>query len=404
MLTVVLLPIASMLVICGILLFRKLSLMPVRFLRGELRLGRSTRGAHSRKAMRLPAVTFFKRFQMRVLIGNKGSYILLFLGILLANFILMMGLILGPSLEKYVTDIQQDAVAEYQYVLKAPTNLKNNDNVEKYAIRSMEFTAPSGQDFEVSMLGLVKDSSFLPDANLRGDTILASESFWKKFKLQEGDKVLIKDGVTNKTYEVEVDGSYPYAAGFSLLMLIDDMNALLDNDSDYFNGYFARQKLDINEDFVATIITPEVLRGGGEQMLSMFDKMIGICLFASVVVHLVLSLLLTKLVLDKNAHNIALMKIFGYRTAELRRIFINANTVVVVVSLIVTLPLVDIGVVTMYQEFMMSKMSGYLQMQSQWWMYLVIVAIGLLCYLLVTLLQIRRLDKLDMGAALKVAE
>jgi len=50
-------------------------------------------------------------------IQNKGSYITLFVGVFLASFILMFGLVITPMISHYVDSIKQSAVSDYQYVL-----------------------------------------------------------------------------------------------------------------------------------------------------------------------------------------------------------------------------------------------------------------------------------------------
>jgi putative ABC transport system permease protein len=122
------------------------------------------------------------------------------------------------------------------------------------------------------------------------------------------------------------------------------------------------------------------------------------------VVHLVLFVLLTKLIVDKNAHNVSLMKIFGYNNKELRNIFLNTTTAVVIFSLIVSLPMAKIGITTMFTEMMFRKMSGYLNILAPWWIYAIMLSLGFVVYSLVNLLNMHKIGKIPMAQALKVKE
>jgi putative ABC transport system permease protein len=395
------LPIAAMLMINLFFLIKRLSIMPIRFLRGEIKNRKSKRG------MRLPDFKFITRFRLRMILSNKSSYAMLFIGIFFANFILMLGLVLNPTIDGYIQDVEQNAIAQYQYILKAPVEpfQTQQKEAEKFSVRGAEyFDSVIKQSFEISIFGISDNSNYLSDINLPSDGVIVSDGFWKKYKLGEGDKITLTDSVTNNTINVAVKGYYPYSAGYAVFMPIDPMNSLVENPVDYWNGWFSDKELTFDEDMVATVITPQNLRGAGEQMLTMFSELMNICLLAAAVVHLVLFVLLTKLIVDKNAHNVSLMKIFGYNNKELRNIFLNTTTAVVIFSLVVSLPLAKIGITAMFTEMMFRKMSGYLNILAPWWIYAIMLALGVVIYSLVNLLNMHKIGKIPMAQALKVKE
>ena len=395
------LPIVAMLVINIFLLFRRLSIMPIRFLRGEIKKNKS------KKAVRLPDFSFLKRFRIRIILSNTSSYVMLFLGILFANFILTMGLVLKPTVDGYITKIEQESISNYQYILKAPANPSETTigDAEKIFLRTIEyFDSGIKQSFEVSLFGISENSRYFPGINLTSDGLIVSESLWKKYKLHEEDVITLTDCATNKDYRITIRGFYPYVGGFSAFMPIDNMNKLVDNPDGYWNGWFSNEPLSITSDKIATVISPEILRGMGEQMMTTFLEMVNICLLAALVIYLVIFILLTKLVVDKNAHNISLMKILGYKDKELGDIFLFTTTAFVVFSLIVTLPPVTLGIDFMYRQLMFRKLSGYITIHTPWWIYVIMVTLGFTTYSVVNLLNVKRIKDLPMEQALKVAE
>jgi putative ABC transport system permease protein len=303
--------------------------------------------------------------------------------------------------------VEQNAVAPYQYILKAPAAPLPSEQgkAEKFAVRAAEYyDSVIKQSFEISIYGIADDSTYLSDMPLPSDGVIVSDGFWKKYKLGEGDEITLTDSATNNTYDFTVKGYYPYSAGYAVFLPIARMNRLAQNPDTYWNGWFSDKELTMEEELVATVNTPEVLRGAGEQMLTTFSQLMNICLLAAVVVHLVLFVLLTKLIVDKNAHNISLMKIFGYNNKELRNIFLNTTTAAVLFSLVVSLPLAKIGITAMFTEMMFRKMSGYLSILAPWWVYAVMLALGVVVYSLVNLLNMRKIGKIPMAQALKVKE
>lgn len=390
------LPIVTMLMINLMLLFKRLSIMPVRFLRGELKKARNKR------AMKLPNLPFIGRFRLRIILTNKGSYSLLLVGILFANFILMMGLILKPTIENYISETSKNSIAKFQYILKIPYEV-NDDNIEKFSIKPMSYYDKAiDKKFDVSIIGIQNNSIFITTPIPSG-SVLLSQDFMKKYGFNNDDEIILETA-TGDQISVSISGYYPYSAGFAVMMNIDEMNRLVNNEQGYFNGYFTEYELDIEPDIIATTITPEILKGAGEQMLTSFSQLVSICVFAATIVFLVLISLLTKLVLDRNAHNISLMKVLGYNNMELRKIFLSTTTAIVIVSLIVTMSLNKIGVELMYTQMMFRQMSGFMTVVFPWWVYLIMFGIGITCYTVVNFLLIKKIEKIKMEEALKVRE
>ena len=89
-------PILIMLVVNSVLLWYKLKLSPLNFLRRDL-------SRHKQKhALPLSEhLGFFHRFRIRVILQNMSNYAVLFVGIIFANMLLMFGLMLPSVLYHY---------------------------------------------------------------------------------------------------------------------------------------------------------------------------------------------------------------------------------------------------------------------------------------------------------------
>ena len=79
--TTTIIPLVFMLVINYLMLRHKLNISPIRFLR------RDTHKNRIKQHIKLKHGSFFRRFQIRVILQNKGSYFTLFIGILFFKFI-----------------------------------------------------------------------------------------------------------------------------------------------------------------------------------------------------------------------------------------------------------------------------------------------------------------------------
>ena len=52
--------------------------------------------------------------------------------------ILIMGLDMKPLIDKYIEDIKDTSIADYQYILKMPYDV-GEDNVEKFTLSSLNY-------------------------------------------------------------------------------------------------------------------------------------------------------------------------------------------------------------------------------------------------------------------------
>ncbi len=393
-------PLIFMILINYIMLNRKLRLSPIKFLR------RDTHKKKSKRHMNLKHGSFMRRFQLRVIIQNKGSYITLFVGIFFASLLLAFGLSVQPTVDNYMKNTEKSVKAEYQYILKAPVELKDSKEAEKLTYTSLQNYFEIGNlDLNVAFYGLEDNSDYYSDVLLpkSKDEITVSYDFAKKIGVKEGNTVTFTNPYTEKEYKFKIVSIYDYKSGFSAYMTRKNLNSILKEENDYYNGYFSNKKLDIDEEYIQTKITKKDVSKIGEQMLQNFNQMIPIVAAVAVVIYIVVMYILTKLVLDRNAKNMSFLKVMGYDNSEIKKLYLNATAIVVVISLIVSVPISDYLIrQVMILAFM--RFSGYLEMYMAYYIYVAIFISGLLIYTVVTFILNKNIQRIDLGEALKDTE
>ena len=98
-------PLVIMILINVVMIYRKLTLSPLQFLRKDLK--RSS----NKKAVKLPAFPFFQRFRLRIILQNMPAYLTLFIGIIFANILLLFGMMMSPLLSHYQNEIVDHMIA-----------------------------------------------------------------------------------------------------------------------------------------------------------------------------------------------------------------------------------------------------------------------------------------------------
>ena len=125
-------PVIIMFLINVIMLVRKLSLSPLRFIRKDLSRKKK------KKALRLNSkMSIMNRFRLRILLQNLPNYIMILVGVFFANVMLLFGFVLPPLVDNYEKDITSNMIAAYQYVLKVPAETKETD-AEKYSVTALQ--------------------------------------------------------------------------------------------------------------------------------------------------------------------------------------------------------------------------------------------------------------------------
>ena len=387
------LPVVIMILINYIMLARKLSLNPLRFLRKDLKKKKK------QKAKKLPNISFINRFRLRVILQNKGSYVMLFIGVFLASFLLMFGIGLKPLINHYTDTIDDSLPYNYQYILKAPVDA---DNGEKILLYEMETWFKLGKkDIAISCFG-VKDNSSYFNSSL-SDEVTISSALSKKMNLDVGDTIHLKDKNTDKKYDMEITKIYEYASSLAIFMPIDELCELLELDAGTYNCILSDEKLDIDEQYVAKQISRNDVVGAANQLIDSFGAALGLVNVFSVIVYLVLIYILTKVVIDKNAISISYMKVFGYEPKEIRKVYLTTTTLVVIASLIVCIP-VEVAVFKGVLIYLSSLLDGYLEFYLPVRVYIEIVIIGLVSYFAINATHVWGIKKIPMTDALKNRE
>lgn len=393
LLSTTVMPFIFMMLILYVLLKRRLRLSPLRFLRKDLRRHRQ------RRYIPLHGSSFFQRFRIRIILQNKGSYLVLFLGIIFASFLLMFALILTPSMEQYIRNLEADTRCDYQYLLKAPVQADG----EKVTLTSLKAYYVGGDlDLDVTLYGLGPNSGYYTDMTLSSDpkSIVISSDFASKMSLQVGDAITLRNPYRDKAYSFTIQDIYPYNAGFSAYMPRNQLNQLLHEDHTYFNGYLSNQPLDIEEAYVQSVVTRSDLVKINEQMTQAFSQLLPVLTSVSIAIYLVVLYILTRLVTDRNAISMSFLKVMGYTAKEIRSLYLHATTLVVLASLTAALPLCNIAL-RYLMKFAFMKFIGNLSVYIPGYVYFLVFVTGGVAYLFIKALLTRRIEQMELGYALK---
>jgi putative ABC transport system permease protein len=251
--------------------------------------------------------------------------------------------------------------------------------------------------------GIDKASSYVKLADLKDSTneVYVSNGIMEKYGYSDGDTISLKDKYSDKTYEYVIKGGYDYPAGFAVFMSSSRFCEDFEKDEGYFNGYFSDVKLDdINENLIATDITysdmTKVVRQLKDSMGSMFPLIMVFAVFMAMLIFYLLS----KIVIEKNAVSISMVRILGYNTLETAKLYIMSTSIAAVVSIVLSLFIADYVLKWLYHFFMMD-MAGWLTYYFAPVNYLKAFLMGVVAYSVAAALQYFKIMKIRLEEALK---
>lgn len=391
------LPVVIMIAINWFMLYNKLSLSPLKFLRKDLHKKKQKR------ALKLPDFSFMTRFRIRVLLQNKVNYLILFVGIFISSFLLMFGIGLQPLIDHYVDEIDDSLEYEYQYILKAPIEIEDAEKLETYSLKTWYSLGKT--DISISFMGVSEDSIYFDRIALpeKENAITISKPLAEKMNLKVNDTVSFKDEYYDVTYTLTVTDICDYKGSLTAFMKRESLNSLLGNEVGYYNAYLSDTQLDIPDSHLMKYITRADMVDVTAQLMKSFDGVLELVNIFSIVIYMVLIYILTKTVVEKNALSISFMKVFGYNNKEIGKLYLNATTITVIVSLLVCIP-VEALCFKVILVYIASMIEGYIPFYLPAWVYIAIITVGIVAYFAINALHLRKVKRIPMSEALKNRE
>lgn len=390
-------PLILLFIINFVMLTVKMRISPLQFIRRDLSKRKK------KKAFRLNTkIPIMRRFQMRVIFQNFPNHVMIFFGVFFANFILMFGMILQPMLVHYQNTITDNVLSAYQYILKTPAETET-DGAEKFCFGSLDTLPEKRSSENVSLYGVKPDSDYVK-LHSSGKKVDISTAYAEKYGVEKGDTITLKDPYGSDKYKFEVGGIYDYPSTIAVFMEQDLFRQTFDYDSDYFNAYFSDQKIkDIDDALISTEITVDDLTKTSRQLIRSMGSMMNLFLVFGALMFVLILYLLSKIIIEKNAQSISMVKILGYNNREINRIYLHSTTIVVILCILITIPISSL-VMKEVVEVVFFEYSGWITYYMPAVTYVKVAVSGIICYAIVAFLLNRKVKKIPMSDALKNVE
>ena len=417
------------------ILMKSLKLSPLKFMKRDIKKAKK-----NKKTLVLHRLGFFSQFRLSVILNNLSGYVTLFVGVLFAIILLMFGMDMHPVLDHYQDIVVNNMTAKYQYILNTPESVDTTaieqafqtipqefrdsflsliddqydemyDNyktktkgAEAFSLYSLKTLPESTIEEDISLYGLQNNSQYIHIKSLPKKGVYISKDVADKYNLKKGDRISLKESYKDLRYTFEIKGIYDAPGSMALYMSKSYFNEVFNCQDGYFNGYFSNRKItDLKDDYIASTITQDDLTKVSRQLNVSMGEMFYLVEGFAIVMFIMLIYLLTKMIIENNKVSISMVKILGYTSKEIQKMYVHATTIVILIS-----TLLSFGITTWILSYafkiVFEKYAGWLPFYVEGSVYIKMFIMTVISYLFVMMIQMRKIKKIPMDEALKNVE
>ena len=392
--SVVMPPVISM-IVNTLVINKRLSQTALSLIRNEQKTARYS-------SVRIRSKNFIRRFQIRQMLREMRTGITVLLSMLFSLLVLMLGVDCYYLCENVRIDTIRDTKYEYMYTLKYPESTVPEGGEACFAKTLSK--EQLGYNLDVTVMGIDSDNKYYNAETHRGKSLItASKSVVERYGVTTGDKFILTDSANSMDYAFTVVGTCDESAGLMVFMDIDSMRDLFQTSSDYYNMVVSKKKLSIDSGKLYATTSKKAIEESSDVFINMMIPMMGMIVGLSVIIFAIVMYLMIKVMIDRSAQNIALMKVFGYRKKEIKKLYLDGNFYMIAIGALISVPLSKKLMDAMY-PVMVSNIACGMNLSFTWQMYALIYAGIIITYLVINKLLVRKIYKVGLSDALKNRE
>ncbi len=394
----IVMPPVTAMIVNSIVINKKLSQTALSLIKNEQKQSRV-------KNVTLKTKKFVTAFRIRQMLREVRTGITVVAAMFITLLIFMLGADCYVLCKNVATDTKEYTKYEYMYSLKYPEKTVPAEGTPAYA-ESLSKSA-YGDTVDLTVLGIDGSDSayrYFTCRPAKGkSSVTISTSVQQKYGLSKGDKLILSDNTNDMDYAFTVDDICDYSAGLMVFMDIDSMRELFGQEDDYYNTVFSDKELDIDEGRLYSVTTRADIERASDVFIELMTPMIATLIGASAAIFFMVMFLMLNVMIDRASFGISLIKIFGFRTGEIRKLYLNGNTYIIAIGAAICIPLSKLCSDAMY-PFLISNTSCGMNLHFTWYMYLGLFAAVMALYFIINTLLVRKLKKMTPAEVLKNRE
>lgn len=367
-----------------------------------LSLIRNEQKSSKLRSVDLKGNNFVRNFRIRQMLREIRTSVTVVIGMFISLLIFMLGMNCFVLCQNIKTDTESSTKFEYMYTLKYPEKSVPEGGEACYT-ESLSITK-YGYTLDVSIIGIDNDNRYFDAEPKSGkSSVVIGKSIAEKYGLRKGDKIILTDSANEMDYAFTIEDMCGYSNGLTAFMDIDSMRELFGQESDYYNMLLSDKALDIDEGRLYSVTTRADVERSSAVFTELMLPMMIMMNTVSALIFFVVMYLMTGVMIDRSSFGISLIKIFGFRTNEIRKLYLNGNTIITAIGAVICIPLSKAAMDAVY-PWMIANVACGMNLRFEWYMYPLIFAGVMAIYFIVNALLVRKINKITPAEVLKNRE
>lgn len=345
---------------------------------------------------------FVGRFRVRQMLREMRTGLTVVIGMFIALICLMLSLNTATFCSKVKKQNVEDTHYEYMYTYKYPTENPPEGGEAAYAKTLKKEVY--GYNWDVTVLGLSKNTKYF-DVDLKDgkNRVVISSSFAEKYGYGVGDEIVLHDEENDIDYGFTVDSVTQYTPAFYVFMTIDDARELFGAGSDEYNVVFSDKDLGVDPARLYATATKADIESAAGIFADQMRSMVVMIVIISTLIFVVVMYLMMKVMIDRSAFSISLIKVFGYRTKEIRKLYLDGNFFIIAIGAAICLPLAKLIMNAVYPS-LVSNVNCGTKLAFAPWLWAVLYCGIIVLYFIINRVLVGRLNKIVPAEVLKNRE
>ncbi len=345
---------------------------------------------------------FVGRFRVRQMLREMRTGLTVVIGMFIALICLMLSLNTATFCSKVKKQNVEDTHYEYMYTYKYPTENPPEGGEAAYAKTLKKEVY--GYNWDVTVLGLSKNTKYF-DVDLKDgkNRVAISSSFAEKYGYGVGDEIVLHDEENDIDYGFTVDSVTQYTPAFYVFMTIDDARELFGAGSDEYNVVFSDKDLEVDPARLYATTTKADIESAAGIFADQMRSMVIMIVIISTLIFVVVMYLMMKVMIDRSAFSISLIKVFGFRTKEIRKLYLDGNFFIIAIGAAICLPLAKLIMSAVYPS-LVSNVNCGVKLTFAPWLWAALYGGILVLYFIINRVLVGRLNKIVPAEVLKNRE
>ena len=342
------------------------------------------------------------KMRVRSVLGHPGRSIVTTIGVAIAAFCIVAGLVMSDSMDALLNDGLTSSI-KYEYLYRLNT-LQQGTPDEGEAL-FQNYYEVDGSTVQLSAQGIETGSKYFPDKTDSGEKLELDKYYLtsaaaETFGMEPGEELIFYNIADLKEHKVKISGVVTDNTHCYLYTGRDNATELAGVDAGTYNCIISKDALTLDKEIVASETKMTVTADTMDNLMGPMKAIILMIEIVGIVLGVFVLYLIINMIVSETSTNISVMKVLGFNRKEISNRVLNVNHVLVCIGYLLGIPMAYTFVKVGYSD----TIENYGMLLSPVVTVKAIVTGFLLTwvtYELSLLLQKRKISRIDMVEALK---